>query len=61
MENTTSGLSVALNNAIGELNLVKSVSEWNEVRAKHIDTLTKEELAYLDGCGLIVKVLGSGK
>lgn len=47
--------------AISELRTAKSVSEWNEIRAKYVDTLSQSELAYIDGSGLITQVLGSGK
>jgi len=54
--------------AIAELKTVKSVQQWNEVRAKHLKILgteTKEERdflhSYIDGWGLIVKVLGKDK
>ena len=54
--------------AIAELKTVKSVKEWNDVRAKHIKVLgTETKLQreflhfYIDGWGLIVKVLGKDK
>jgi len=61
MQTNTMGFSVTLNNAIEELKGVKSVAEWNEVRSKYVKELTQQECAYLDSCGLIVEVLGSGK
>ena len=61
--------SVTLTKAISELSEVKNVHQWNEVRKKFVkpfnadgsndaDYLTQEELAYIDGSGLITKVLG---
>ena len=50
-----------LQQAINELSKVKSVEEWNEVRAKYVKNLTTEELAKVDGEGLIVKILGRDK
>jgi hypothetical protein len=52
-----------LQQAINELSRVKSVEEWNEVRAKYVKNknLTREELAKVDSEGLIVKILGRDK
>jgi hypothetical protein len=47
--------------AINELMTVKTVNEWNKVRAQYVDRLTREELYKIDGEGLIVKVLGRDK
>jgi hypothetical protein len=54
--------------AIAELKTVKSVQAWNDVRAKHLKILgteTKEQREflhfYIDGWGLIIKVLGKDK
>ena len=50
-----------LQTAINELMTVKSVNEWNNVRAKYIKLLTREEIFKIDAEGLIVKVLGRDK
>jgi hypothetical protein len=47
--------------AIAKLKNVKSVNEWNNVRAQYRDRLTRAELFEIDGCGLIVQVLGRDK
>ena len=50
-----------LQTAINELMTVKTVDQWNQVRAKYRDQLTRAELFKIDGEGLIVKVLGQDK
>jgi hypothetical protein len=47
-----------LDKAINELKQVKSIEEWNTVRAKWVPLLTRDELGTIDGSGLVVKVLG---
>jgi len=47
-----------LKQAIEELKTVKSVKEWNNVRAKYLSLLSREEIARIDSEGLIVEVLG---
>ena len=43
--------------AVADLKKVKSVNEWNEVRASYVSILTRQELAKIDS-GLIIEVLG---
>lgn len=44
--------------AVKELSTAKNVSDWNLIRSKWVDLLTREELAIIDGDGLIIKTLG---
>lgn len=48
-------------NAVALLKQVKTVKEWNEVRASIKDTLTIAELYRIDSSGLITEVLGADK
>ena len=45
--------------AVSELLTAVSVDHWNEIRNSVKHCLTINELARIDGGGLIVKVLGS--
>ena len=47
--------------AIAKLKQVKTVDEWNNVRAQYVSKLTRAELFEIDGQGLIVQVLGRDK
>lgn len=47
-----------LEKAINELKQVKSIDEWNAVRAKWVPLLTQNEIGVIDGTGLVVEVLG---
>lgn len=53
--NTTT--TTTFDKAVADLKKVKSVNEWNEVRASYVSILTRQELAKIDS-GLIIEVLG---